>query len=116
MGNLILSRSFTLGDDEEEEREEEKDHTTGDDENADIHNTSLGSAMDVDAAASATKERAESSENEDSEDEDDDEETNTLEVVMVPLADILNARYQCENVQDSSIHLLRSIAEMHLIG
>jgi len=98
MGNLILSRSFTVGDqdEDEEEEQEEKAHASGD-EHQDIGNTSLGSAMDVDAPASATDEHLEEEESDD--DDDDDEETNTLEVAMVPLADILNARYQCENVR-----------------
>ncbi|KIM45375.1 hypothetical protein M413DRAFT_442044 [Hebeloma cylindrosporum] len=97
MGNLILSRSFTLDDqdEDEDEEEEEKEHATGD-EHQDIGNTSLGSAMDVDAPISATNEHSEEEANEDG---DDDEETSTLEVAMVPLADILNARYQCENVK-----------------
>ena len=98
MGNLILSRSFTVGDqdEDEEEEQEEKAHASGD-EHQDIGNTSLGSAMDVDAQASATDEHLEEEASDD--DDDDDEETNTLEVAMVPLADILNARYQCENVR-----------------
>jgi SET domain-containing protein 6 len=97
MGNLILSRSFTVDDQDEDEEEEleEKAHTSGD-EHQDIGNTSLGSAMDVDAPASTTNEHLEE---EESDDGDEDEETNTLEIAMVPLADILNARYQCENVR-----------------
>jgi SET domain-containing protein 6 len=108
MGNLILSRSFTLDDqdEDEEEEQEEKDHATGD-EHQDIGNTSLGSAMDVDAPVSATNEHLEE---EESDDGDDDEETNALEIAMVPLADILNARYQCENVRNSSVHPLRQTA------
>ena len=51
--------------------------------------------MDVDAPASATDEHFEEEESDDG----DDEETIALEVAMVPLADILNARYQCENVR-----------------
>jgi len=106
MGNLILSRSFTLDDqDEDEDNEGEgSDHATGD-EHQDIGNTSLGSAMDMDAPASTTNEQEE-----ERDDGDDEEETNTLEVAMVPLADILNARYQCENVRNTSIHTVRQTA------
>ena len=107
MGNLILSRSFTLDDqDEDEDKEgEDSDHATGD-EHQDTGNTSLGSAMDVDAPGSTTNEHLEEEEKGDDGD-DDEEETSTLEVAMVPLADILNARYQCENVRNTSIHALR---------
>lgn len=97
MGNLILSRSFTVDDQDEDEEEEQEDKARASgDEHQDIGNTSLGSAMDVDAPASATEENLEE---EESDDGDEDEETNTLEIAMVPLADILNARYQCENVR-----------------
>jgi len=120
MGNLILSRSFTLGHDEDEDKDREQeveDHGLGYDDCPDRHNTDLGSAMEVDAPAPATNEHTKREESEDSEDEDDDdEETNTLEVVMVPLADMLNARYQCENVHDFSIYSLRPTFDCDLIG
>jgi hypothetical protein len=51
-------------------------------------------AMDVDAAGSSTREPSDDS---DSDDDSDD----SSDVAMVPMADILNARYGCENVSPS---------------
>jgi SET domain-containing protein 6 len=80
MGSRVLSRSFTLSK-EEEDHENEND----------VDNSILDSAMDIDPPHNDT------SSQEDSEEGSDDEEE--TEVVMIPMADILNARYNTENVQ-----------------
>ncbi|KAF9050042.1 hypothetical protein BJ165DRAFT_1455980 [Panaeolus papilionaceus] len=93
MGCRIMSRSFTLEIQEGEEGEGQSD----DEENqADIGNTSIGSAMDVDHEQEIeVNPKAEHPE----ETEDDENEEDDTEVVMVPLADFLNARYQNGNVK-----------------
>ncbi|PPR01715.1 hypothetical protein CVT24_001591 [Panaeolus cyanescens] len=91
MGCRIMSRSFTL---EIQEGEEGEGQSNDNDENEiqpDDGNTSMGSAMDVDHEDDPKQTSEE-------QDEDEDEEDET-EVVMVPLADFLNARYQTENVK-----------------
>lgn len=93
MGCRIMSRSFTLEIQEGEEGEGQSD----DEENqADIGNTRIGSAMDVDHEQEIeVNPKAEHPE----ETEDDENEEDDTEVVMVPLADFLNARYQNGNVR-----------------
>jgi SET domain-containing protein 6 len=103
MGSRILSRSFTL---EKTDDAAEKDKSHASEEDA--GNTSIGSAMDVDSAAAQVKEgedaHGEEHEQEEEEQGSDDEEEVAAEVVMIPFADILNARYQTENVCWISIH------------
>ena len=86
MGSRVLSRSFTLS-------KEEDDH-----ENDVDSSSSMGSAMDIDGllhnGASATDDSQG-----DNQEEDEDEDEEETKVVMIPLADILNARYKTENVQ-----------------
>ena len=84
MGSRVLSRSFTLS-------KEEEDHEN---ENV-VDNSSVGSAMDIDLPHNGT---SANDSQEDNEEEGSDDEEGT-EVVMVPMADILNARYNTENVQ-----------------
>ncbi|KAJ7212933.1 SET domain-containing protein [Mycena pura] len=88
MGSRILSRSFDVEKDDPEETREDG-----------AADTSLGSAMDVDAQQN----EAEPADNEESEtvpdgdpEEDDDEASG---VSMIPLADMLNARYGSENAK-----------------
>jgi SET domain-containing protein 6 len=83
MGSRVLSRSFTLS------KEEEDDHEN------DVDNFSLGSAMDIDPPHNGTSANSSQEDNEEEGGEDEEE----TEVVMIPLADILNARYNTENVQ-----------------
>ncbi len=86
MGSRILSRSFDIEKDEPEE-DAEGDATA---------NTSLGSTMDVDVP----QEEIESAHGDESEHGDDtEEEEEPSGVAMVPLADMLNARYGSENVR-----------------
>lgn len=91
-GSRILSRSFTLQKDEDDE-----------DDAAEAGNTSMGSAMDVEADAPHAHgaEEAHGEEEEGEGSEDSDEEDAGV-VAMVPLADMLNARYQSENVRLSA--------------
>lgn len=88
MGSRVLSRSFTLSKEDEEDNREN-----------DVDNSSLGSAMDIDDPPHKGSSADNSQENDNEEGEEDEEET---EVVMVPLADILNARYKTENVQSTN--------------
>lgn len=114
MGSRILSRSFTI-----EITDDARQHA-GD---MDAGNTSIvssGSAMDVDepkpadgnscendhhpdhhAPEPGRDDQAEHGQEGEGEEggESDEEEEVAAEVVMIPLADILNARYQSENVR-----------------
>ncbi|KAF7376573.1 Ribosomal lysine N-methyltransferase 4 [Mycena sanguinolenta] len=86
MGSRILSRSFDV----------EKDESEEDTETDGAANTSLGSAMDVDLP----QEETESVHDGDSQHADEDEEEEESSgVSMVPLADMLNARYGSENAK-----------------
>ncbi|KAF8160689.1 hypothetical protein B0H34DRAFT_697698 [Crassisporium funariophilum] len=94
MGSRLLSRSFTLDKEDEE------------DQAPDVGNSSLGSAMDVDdtsphnhsappSAAPPVNEEEEA----EAEAEAEEAEEDGPEVVLVPLADMLNGRYNTENVR-----------------
>jgi hypothetical protein len=92
MGSRILSRSFIVEKWNEDEDENENENEAA--------NTSLGSAMDVDEQSHAEERpdvAEEMGENDNDEDDEDDDEDSS-DVAMVPMADILNARYQTENV------------------
>lgn len=65
---------------------------------ADSGNTSTESKMDVDEDTSAYPLHADASQSEDSEDGDEDDPS---DIAMVPMADMLNARYGSENVSFS---------------
>lgn len=92
MGSRVLSRSFTLSKEEEDyEHENEIEN--------EVVNSSLGSAMDFDPIHNGT---SANDSHEDNEEEGSDEEE--TEVVMIPMADILNARYNTENVQPTHKH------------
>ncbi|KAF9452763.1 SET domain-containing protein [Macrolepiota fuliginosa MF-IS2] len=86
MGSRILSRSFVV---EKWEGDEDEDETPGEAANA-----SMGSAMDVDGQDHDQEKTGDAEDSEDAEDEDD-----SSDVAMVPMADILNARYQTENAK-----------------
>lgn len=92
-GSRILSRSFTVSrwtsDDCAEEQSNDENDDTGvfgsesePEDNADNANTSLGSAMDVDELPPTT-----------------DDEDDPSDVAMVPMADLLNARWGSENAK-----------------
>jgi SET domain-containing protein 6 len=93
MGSRILSRSFNVerwdsGEDEEENP---------------AANTSHGSGMDVDSPQGAGNgDESHHTEPED-EEEDDDDGDDSSDVAMVPMADMLNARYGSENVRSHRV-------------
>ncbi|KAG1848214.1 SET domain-containing protein [Suillus tomentosus] len=95
-GSRILSRSFNV------ERwqsgiEQDAEHVTEEDSNENTQaNTSLGSAMDVDHSADGGEAVDEESSDRDSDDEDIED---TSDIAMVPMADILNARYDSVNAK-----------------
>lgn len=87
MGSRILSRSFVVerwaGD------EDENEAANG------AANTSLTSAMDIDEQNYGDTNGHHSDQEEDGDNEDEEDSS---DVAMVPMADMLNARYQTENV------------------
>ncbi|KAJ7451845.1 SET domain-containing protein [Mycena galericulata] len=87
MGSRILSRSFDVEKDDPEE-EPEEDGAPAD--------TSLGSAMDVDEPQDEPKSDHDGASEPDNDSEDEEEPSG---VAMVPLADMLNARYGSENAK-----------------
>ena len=106
MGSRVLSRSFNV-----EEWRKPDDDEKDEDENAESGtNTSFQNAMDVDESPADEPEPNHAEEQEDSlsleqlVEADDDSESDDEgaedpgDVAMVPMADMLNARYQSENV------------------
>lgn len=89
MGSRILSRSFVVEKWNGDEDEDDAAGTAG--------NISMESAMDVDEK-DPNQDPDRVGHEEDSEDEDEDED-DPSDVAMVPMADILNARYQTENAK-----------------
>jgi len=88
MGSRILSRSFDV------ERWEGDEGNSDNDEAAEA---SVGSAMDVDQPAHSLADDSARDE------EPSDEEEDDIDVSMVPVADLLNARYRSENVTHASV-------------
>lgn len=64
----------------------------------DVANTSIGSGMDVDEAPPRQPSEFDAPPPEESEDSDDESDDDPSDVAMVPMADMLNARYGSENV------------------
>ena len=125
-GSRILSRSFTVtrwtDDDKVEENKADDGEVVGSDvdEVEDSHpNTSIESTMHIDddhphpPLLEDSKEGPES----DSEDEDEDDPS---DVAMVPMADLLNARWGSENVSSLFLCkfcvLLFSFVKCHLVA
>ena len=93
MGSRILSRSFQV---EALSKPDSIDSSqTGAEEDAE---------MNLDEPSPHTVNDNDSDETEDGDDDDDDDDP--ANVAMVPLADMLNARYGCENVR---VHDAREI-------
>ncbi|KAK0455504.1 SET-domain protein [Desarmillaria tabescens] len=87
MGSRILSRSFNV---------EKWENEVGDDELA------QNSSMDVDdpaPLASANSDSPERAHGEEVAEEDEEEEEDVSDISMVPVADLLNARYEAENAK-----------------
>ncbi|KAL1945928.1 hypothetical protein VTO73DRAFT_1930 [Trametes versicolor] len=107
MGSRILSRSFTVEQWKGEHHDGGDEHD-GDDEAADT------SAMDVDSQEAPSTDAAETTEpapvdgsdgpeelqiEGDGEDSDDEDHEDPGDVAMVPMADMLNARFESENAK-----------------
>ncbi|KAI0745272.1 SET domain-containing protein [Earliella scabrosa] len=109
-GSRILSRSFHVeewkgehtensDDDEDEEEEDAVAQNAGDDSAMDIDlpepsaATVGGQAQDANVADESNHEL------EDDEDSDDEDRENPADVAMVPMADMLNARFESENAK-----------------
>ncbi|KAJ3809029.1 hypothetical protein F5876DRAFT_44779 [Lentinula aff. lateritia] len=91
MGSRILSRSFGV------ERVGIDDGDDGEEMNPEAEK-SLGSAMDVDEHDETTGMK-DTSIQDDSPSEDGDEEEDAIDISMVPIADLLNARFGSENAK-----------------
>ncbi|KAJ2917758.1 hypothetical protein MD484_g2656, partial [Candolleomyces efflorescens] len=87
MGSRILSRSFGV----------EKWQSDADDDHDHEGNTSIGSSMDVDEQHPTNSDAQD--DNEDDDREDDDDGHDSSDTAMVPMADMLNARYGSENAK-----------------
>lgn len=111
-GSRILSRSFRV------ERWEGEEGGEGEEE----ANTSIGSGMDVSVGNTSgdikmmdvdEPNHPPPPESEDNEgDSDDEDEDDPSDVAMVPMADMLNARYGCENVRSSPFFSIAEAEEM----
>ncbi|KAG1861544.1 hypothetical protein DFJ58DRAFT_777259 [Suillus subalutaceus] len=95
-GSRILSRSFNV-ERWEGEVEQDSEYVPEQDSNEDARaNTSIGSAMDVDDSGDGGEAVNEGGSDSDSDDEEIDD---TSDIAMVPMADILNARYDSVNAK-----------------
>ncbi|KAG1736035.1 hypothetical protein EDB19DRAFT_1928708 [Suillus lakei] len=95
-GSRILSRSFNVerwGGEVEQDAEHDSEEDSNEDAQA---NTSIGSAMDVDDSGNGGEAVDEESSDRDGDDEDMGD---TSDIAMVPMADILNARYDSVNAK-----------------
>jgi len=93
MGSRILSRSFNV---EKWAPDEEEEDDSG---AADV---SMGSGMDVDDGASAPPTHSSHGTDDlEHEEGEEQEQEDSSDIAMVPMADILNARYRSENVRPS---------------
>ena len=94
MGSRILSRSFNV----EKWAPDEED----DDDDSEAADVSMGSGMDVDLPDGASTPPTHSSHGTDDlehEEREEQEQEDFSDIAMVPMADILNARYRSENVR-----------------
>ncbi|RXW25028.1 hypothetical protein EST38_g843 [Candolleomyces aberdarensis] len=89
MGSRILSRSFGV---EKWRSDEDDDHEA---------NKSMGSSMDVDEQhpTGSNAQDDNDSADEDNDDEDEEDGHDSSDTAMVPMADMLNARYGTENAK-----------------
>jgi N-lysine methyltransferase SETD6 len=95
-GSRILSRSFQVERWEGEDGtiDDNADGNTSVESGMDLANMSAGSGMDVDGSPADASQPDES---------DDEDAVDPSDVAMVPMADMLNARYGSENVGTFSI-------------
>lgn len=97
MGSNILSRSFQIETEQEHQSDQEGDGEA---------KTSSNSAMDVDETEESDKMEAES----------DDEEGDVSAITMVPVADLLNACYGCNNVRATYLQLCIVLMSTYRLG
>ncbi|EAU91065.1 hypothetical protein CC1G_03233 [Coprinopsis cinerea okayama7 len=93
MGSRILSRSFTV--EKRDGEEEEEDGANADNAK---HAESENDSMDVDETPSKAND-LEQEENEDEDEDNDEGEDDASDIAMVPMADMLNARFGTENAK-----------------
>lgn len=99
MGSRILSRSFYVERWEgEENAKKDGEEISGTMEN-DIHSPGKTDSMDVDTEGERIATNDEDQEENKSEGSDDDDKEDPSCVSMLPMADMLNARYGCENAK-----------------
>ena len=102
MGSRILSRSFHVerweGESSDEKDNEEKNPSMemikddlGGNDSMDVDNVNEGGDPQ-------NEDQGDRNEGSDDDDDDDDDLEDPSDVAMVPMADMLNARYGCENV------------------
>lgn len=93
MGSRILSRSFNT------EKWQRREEGEGEELQGD---TSMGSAMDIDEhevkGSELHSQSRRESESSDEEEDGDDKPSDPSDTAMVPMADMLNARYEHANV------------------
>ena len=108
MGSRILSRSFYVERWEgEENAKEDGEEISGTMEN-DIHSPGKTDSMDVDTEGERIATNDEDQEENKSEGSDDDDIEDPSCVSMLPMADMLNARYGCENVTHKILRARKS--------
>ncbi|KAG6900720.1 hypothetical protein C0993_003746 [Termitomyces sp. T159_Od127] len=90
MGSRILSRSFTV--EKLDSGEEEKEST-------DALTNTRDDEMDVDSYGGPEGPHEDSSSHHSEAEEEEEEEEESSDIAMVPMADMLNARYRSENVK-----------------
>lgn len=93
MGSLILSRGFEVEQQEQPENDVDPDRMNMSMEGP---SAALEEAEDGSTVAPQDGDATENGDSDDDSEEDEDEEP--VNVAMVPLADMLNARYGCGNV------------------
>ncbi|KAN0091574.1 hypothetical protein V8E55_005140 [Tylopilus felleus] len=98
-GSRILSRSFTVSRWTDDDKVEERDGEVGGsdaDEVEDLHpDASIESSMHLDLHPSSLEDTNEGPDS----DSEDDEQDDPSDVAMVPIADLLNARWGSENAK-----------------
>ncbi|KAH6914399.1 hypothetical protein BKA70DRAFT_1261294 [Coprinopsis sp. MPI-PUGE-AT-0042] len=94
MGSRILSRSFTVEKwvDDEENGDDDVEESNDSEEAGSAVEQRHSDAMDVDEPSSRGPSEAE-------EEREEEDEDNSSDVAMVPMADMLNARYGAENAK-----------------
>lgn len=102
MGSRILSRSFHVEPWTNEDLEEDHDHgeEDGSDDQENLEaNVSQSSAMDVDEPSENAEPPQEQTQKMDEDGEDEEDIDNPADIAMVPMADMLNARFESENAK-----------------